>query len=71
MSAVGYNTIIDRGATIGSELQSTRDSRTVTNSAIVDIEINNGFSVDKNDLLTALESIKHAVVEKISDESVE
>lgn len=57
MSALGYNTIIIRGATVGSELQSTRDSRRVTKAAILDIEINNGFSVDINDLLSALESI--------------
>jgi len=56
MSARGYNTIIVRGATIGSELQSTRDSWRVTNAAILDIEINNGFSVDKNNLLNAFES---------------
>jgi len=57
MSSLGYNTIIVRGATIGSELDGTRDSRRVTKSAILDIEINNGFSVDKNNLLAAFSRI--------------
>lgn len=57
MSALGYNTIIVRGATIGSELYSTYEPKKVTENAILDIEINNGFSVDKDNLLNAFHSI--------------
>jgi nicotinamidase-related amidase len=57
MSAHGYNTIIIRNATIGSELHNTIDSQRVTKAAILDIEINNGFSVDKDDLFNALKSL--------------
>lgn len=58
MSSRGYNTIIVRGATVGSELNNTYQSQQVTKSAILDIEINNGFSVSIDNLLIALESIK-------------
>ena len=57
MSALGYNTIIVRGATIGHELNSTFESMAVTESSILDIEINDGFSVSKENLLNALGSL--------------
>ena len=57
MSSRGFNTIIVRGATIGSELHSTIESQQVTEAAILDIEINNGFSVSKDNLLDALKAI--------------
>ena len=64
MSSIGYNTIIVRGATVGSELNSTYDSQQVTNSAILDIEINNGFSVSSSNLLGALESLNSSLKNK-------
>lgn len=44
MSALGYNTIILRDATWGSELADTWDTMEVTRGAVMDIEILNGFS---------------------------
>ena len=58
MNKKGFNTIIVRGATVGSEIESTYESQQITKAAILDIEINNGFSVSKDNLLKALESIK-------------
>jgi nicotinamidase-related amidase len=57
MSSRGFNTIIVRGATIGSELHRTFESQQITKAAILDIEINNGFSVSKDNLLNALKAI--------------
>jgi nicotinamidase-related amidase len=59
MSALGYNTIIVRGATRGSEFANTLDSSVVTNAAILDIEINNGFSTSDADFLRALREARH------------
>jgi nicotinamidase-related amidase len=58
MASLGFNTIIVRDATIGTELNSTFETQQITKAAILDIEMNNGFSVSKENLLNALESIK-------------
>ena len=58
MAAKGYNTLIVRGATVGSELESTYEVRRVTEAAILDIEINHGFSVDRDHLLEALAGLR-------------
>ncbi len=49
MAALGYNTIILRDATWGSELPETWKS--------LDIEINNGFSASSEELVTYLKKV--------------
>ena len=55
MSALGYNTVILRDATWGPELADTWDTMEVTNAAILDIEILNGFSALSTELVRELE----------------
>lgn len=57
MSMMGYNIIILRDATIGSEFANTWKNLDITKGAIVDIEINNGFSTTVDGLLEELNEI--------------
>ena len=54
MAAKGYNIIILRDATLGSELADTWDSLEVTKAAVLEIEINYGFSALGSDLVEQL-----------------
>lgn len=54
MAQKGYNIIILRDATIGSELADTWDSLEVTKAAVLEIEINYGFSALGSDLVELL-----------------
>lgn len=58
MSALGYNVIILRDATIGSEFKNTWETLEVTKAAILDIEINNGFSAKSDELVRELSKQK-------------
>ena len=51
-------TIILRDATYASELPNTQNEMTITENAVLDIEINNGFSALSSDLLRELERLK-------------
>lgn len=54
MSRLGYNAIILRDATVGSEFKDTWKTLEVTKAAILDIEINNGFSTESEELVREL-----------------
>ena len=54
MSFLGYNTIILRDATWGSELPDTWDTLDITKAAVLDIEINNGFSASSEELVSEI-----------------
>ena len=60
MSALGYNTVILRDATWGSELADTWDTLEVTVGAVLDIEILNGFSALSVDVVRELERLGKA-----------
>ena len=59
-AAIGYNTIILRDATWGSEFAKTWKNMDVTIGAILDIEINNGFSGLSINLIEELKRIPGA-----------
>lgn len=54
MSALGYNCVILRDATWGSELADTWDTMEVTRGAVLDIEILNGFSALASEVVAEL-----------------